>query len=102
MRPTRSSARRAPTGTEASLLVVRCARGEIGEAEIRGGRRTVALGPLGALSFFFDLEAAAAELPLAAAVGDAESLEDAREALDALGVSTELDYERERAGSTSD
>ena len=33
-----------------------------------------------------------------AAVGDAESLEDAHEALNALGVSTELDYERERAG----
>ena len=87
------------SGTEASMQVVRCARGELGEAEIRGGRRRVALGPFGALSFFFDLEAAAAELPLVAAVGDAESLEDAREALNALGVSTELDFERERAAS---
>ena len=41
------------------------------------GRRS---GPLGALGFYFDLEAAAAELPLAAAVADSERLEEAREA----------------------
>ncbi len=86
-----------PTGTEASLQVVRCARGERGEAEIRGGRRTVALSPLGALCFYFDLDRAVALLPLASAVGGATRLEEARDALRALGVSTELDYERERA-----
>ena len=37
----------------------------LGEAEIRGGRRRVPLGPVGALTFCFDLEAAAPELPLA-------------------------------------
>ena len=84
-------------GTEASMQVARCARGEIGEAAIRGGRRQVALGPVGALGFCFDLEAAAAELPLAAAVADAERLETARDALAAIGMRTELDYERERA-----
>ena len=36
--------------TEASLLVARAARGEIGPVEIRGGRRTVDLGPLAALA----------------------------------------------------
>jgi hypothetical protein len=87
----------AGSGTEASMQVVRCARGELGEAEIRGGRRRVALGPAGALAFYFDLELAAAELPLAAVVRDAQSLEAAREALNELGVSTELDYERGRA-----
>ena len=87
----------AASGTEASMQIVRCVRGELGEAEIRGGRRRAALGPVGALAFYFDLEAAAAELPLAAAVKETDGLEDAREALQALGVSTELDFERERA-----
>jgi hypothetical protein len=83
--------------TEASLQAVRCARGETGEATIRDGRRRVPLGPLGALTFFFDLEAAlATQLPLARAVADAEGLDAARDALAALGVRTELDYERSR------
>jgi len=85
-------------GSEASKLVAHCARGETGEVAIRAGRRQVALGPIGALGFYFDLEAATAELPLAAAVADAERLETAREALAAIGIRTELDYERERAG----
>lgn len=85
------------TGTEASLQVVRCARGETGVAEIRGGRRTVPLGPIGALAFYFDLIEAAGQLPLVAAVRESETLEGGREALVALGVSTELDYERRRA-----
>ena len=88
-----------PAGSEASMQVVRCARGETGEAEIRGGRRTVPLGPVGAIAFQFDLPAAAAELPLARAVSRTDGLEDARRALVALGARTELDYERERAAS---
>ena len=84
-------------GTEASMQVVRCARGETGVAEIRGGRRQVPLSPIGALGFSFDLHAAAAELPLVQAVAGTESLEAARDALAAIGVRTELDYERERA-----
>ncbi len=83
--------------TEASLQVARCARGETGEAYIRGGRRRIELGPVGALTFFFDLKAAADELPLARAVAGTETIEEARAALAALGVRTELDYERERA-----
>ena len=74
------------TGTEASMQVVRCARGETGEAEIRGGRRTVPLGPVGAITFFFDVEAAAAELPLATAVAGTRELEGARRALNEIGV----------------
>jgi hypothetical protein len=79
--------------TEASLLVARAARGEIGPAEIRGGRREVDLGPAAALAFVFDLAAALEELPLARAVADTLSIEAARDALNDLGVSTELDYE---------
>ena len=83
--------------TEASLMVARCARGETGVVPIRGGRRQVELGPAGALAFFFDPIAALDELPLARAVKGSESIEEARDALAALGVRTELDYERERA-----
>jgi hypothetical protein len=85
--------------TEASLQVVRCARGEVGDAYIRRGRRRVELGPLGALVFFLDPLAAPPEaLPLASAVAEAESIDAARDALAAAGVRTELDYERSRAG----
>jgi hypothetical protein len=83
--------------TEASLLVARCARGTFGDVEIRGGRRTVEAGPLGALCFLFDLEAALAELPLARAVAGTDSIAAANDALTAFGVGTELDYERRRA-----
>jgi hypothetical protein len=84
--------------TEASLMAVRCARGERGTAPIRGGRRTVELTPLGALTFFFDpVIGARSALPLATAVAPAGSLEEAHEALLALGVSTELELERARA-----
>jgi hypothetical protein len=87
----------APARTEASLQVVRCARGETGVAEIRGGRRRVPLSPLGALAFCFDPATGAPVLPLVSAVLGSTSLEQARDALNALGVSTELDYERRRA-----
>jgi len=87
----------AATGTEASLQVVRCARGETGLTAIRGGRRQVRLSPLGAIAFFFDPALGAAELPLARAVGGSTSLEQAHAALAEIGVRTELDYERGRA-----
>ena len=87
----------AASTTEASLQMVRCARGAIGEASIRGGLRTVELGPAGALAFCFDLVRAAAELPLARAVVESDSIEAARAAHAELGVRTELDYERSRA-----
>lgn len=84
--------------TEASLQAVRCARGETGEAVIRGGRRRVPLTPLGALTVFFDPAIAVREVaPLARAVTDAGDLEAANEALHALGVRTELDLERDWA-----
>jgi hypothetical protein len=85
--------------TEASLQAVLCARGETGTAEIRDGRRRVELGPLGALAFFFDVPAAVRDTaPLARAVAGAADLEAARDALAHLGIRTELDYERTRAG----
>jgi hypothetical protein len=84
--------------TEASLMAVRCARGERGSIAIRSGRRTVELTPLGALTFFFDpLVAASSALPLATAVAPAASLEEAHGALVGMGISTELELERARA-----
>lgn len=81
--------------TEASAQAVRCARGESGIATIRGGRRTVQLTPFGAATVYFDpqgaLESAAT---LAREVLDAPDLLAAQERLHALGVRTELDYER--------
>ena len=83
--------------TEASLLVAQAARGQAGPTEIRGGRRIVELSPVAALCFLFDLEAALTALPLAQAVADAPTIFAARDALAALGVGTELDYELGRA-----
>ena len=84
--------------TEASLQAVRCARGERGTATIRSGRRTVELTPLGALTFFFDPRKAVESVAaLAHAVAPAASLEEAHDALAALGVSTELELERARS-----
>ena len=88
--------------TEASLLVARAARGEIGPVEIRGGRREVDLGPAAALAFMFDLPLAFGALPLAQAVASAPSIESARDAMNDLGVSTELDYEERRAAAPLD
>jgi len=84
--------------TEASLQIARCARGEVGSVTIRGGRRSLELSPLGALGFLFDpARTLAAAAPLARAVAGADSIDAARDALAALGIRTELDYERERA-----
>jgi hypothetical protein len=82
--------------TEASAQALRCFRGERGTDAIRAGRRTVELSPLGALTIYFDpVVAVQTAARLAAAVGDAGGLEDANERLHALGLRTELDYERE-------
>jgi len=81
--------------TEASAQALRCARGELGTAFIRAGRRQVTLSPLGAMTFYFDPEIAVASVArLAREVRAAESLEQANDMLHALGVKTELDYER--------
>ena len=82
--------------TEASAMAVRCARGETGRAAIRNGRRTVPLTPDGGRLICFDPAAAIRSAArLAQAVAGAPSLERAQEILAALGIRTELDYERE-------
>jgi hypothetical protein len=81
--------------TEASAIPLRCFRGAWGDMAIRGEQRRVKLTPLTALTFFLSL----AELyhtlgRLAQAVRPSSSLDQANHALHALGVRTELDYER--------
>jgi hypothetical protein len=81
--------------TEASAQALNCFAGQYGTAAIRGGRRTVQLSPLGATTIYFDVEVALATTArLAAAVKGADGLEEANEVLHALGLRTELDYER--------
>jgi len=82
--------------TEASAQALRCFHGQIGRSAIRQGRRTVELSPAGALTFYFDPVAALRSAArLAAAVTGARDLDHANEILHGLGVSTELDYERD-------
>ncbi len=84
--------------TEASAQALRCFRGDRGTAAIRDGRRTVELSPAGAMTFYFDPTAAVhSAARLAQAVVGAAGLEDANERLHALGLTTELDYERAHA-----
>ncbi|HET6829708.1 MAG TPA: DUF1152 domain-containing protein, partial [Solirubrobacterales bacterium] len=77
--------------TEASLMAARCVLGEIGTVPIRDGRRTVELGPVGALAFLFDARRALGPAtPLADLVRAAASIEDARALMASRGIRTEL------------
>jgi len=83
--------------TEASAIPVECFRGAWGEMKIRSGQRSVKMTPLTALTFFMSTTTVFQTLsrPAQAVVGSA-SLEDANDALHAIGIRTELDLERER------
>lgn len=84
--------------TEASAQAVRAFRGVSGPAVIRGGAREVQLTTAASVTFYFEIETTiAATGRLARAVLAAAGLEEANDALHALGVSTELDLEREAA-----
>ena len=81
--------------TEASAQALRCYRGELGATDIRGGRRQVQLTPVGAITFYFDVPTALRSAArLALAVRDAADLEEANDTLNAAGLRTELDWER--------
>jgi hypothetical protein len=82
--------------TEASAQAVRAYRGAAGPAMIRGGARTVQLSSIAAVTFYLDVEVVFDVAgPLARAVADAETLDQANQALARLGVRTELDLERD-------
>ncbi|MDQ3933704.1 MAG: DUF1152 domain-containing protein, partial [Actinomycetota bacterium] len=80
--------------TEASAVAVQAFRGRTGRVPIRGGRRTVEATTAAALTVYFDIPAAVATAArLARAVDGATTLEEANDALHALGVRSELDFE---------
>jgi hypothetical protein len=84
--------------TEASAQAVRAFRGAAGQVKIRGGTRTVELSSLATVTFYLEVEAMVrAAGRLALAVNEADSIEQANDALHAIGVRTELDLEREAA-----
>lgn len=86
--------------TEASAMALRCGRGEYGAAEIRDGRRTVPLSPVGSILFFFDPKIAIGSAArLAQAVSDCDSLESGEQVLAGMGIRSELAYEREMAAA---
>jgi hypothetical protein len=88
--------------TEASAMAVRAFRGASGTAAIRGGSRTLELSVAAATTFYIDVEVAMDVCgTMARAVSDAASLEEANDALGALGIRTELDLEREVAAAAS-
>jgi hypothetical protein len=84
--------------TEASAIPVRCFRGAWGETAIRSDHRKVRLTPLTALTFFVSVPVLFNTLAKPArALPTCASLNEANEALHALGIRTELDLERDRA-----
>jgi hypothetical protein len=83
--------------TEASAIPVQCFHGAWGESKIRSGQRSVKLTPLTALTFFLSTRALYETLSRPAqAVRGSATLEEANDALHAIGINTELDLERER------
>jgi len=83
--------------TEASAVPVECARGAWGEKRIRQDQRRVKLTPLTTLTFFLSPTVVFHTLSRPGqAVSGSSSLEEANEALHAIGLKTELDLEREK------
>jgi hypothetical protein len=88
--------------TEASAQAVRGFRGALGPTAIRGGRRTLELMPAVALTVYFDATIAyESAAPLARAIMNAPSLDEANETLRAMGIRSELDWERDAAAGAS-
>ncbi|HWH76809.1 MAG TPA: DUF1152 domain-containing protein [Candidatus Binatus sp.] len=81
--------------TEASAIPLRCFRGAWGDSAIRRGERQVKLTPLTALTFFMSSSKLHDTLARPArALRTSASLDQANDALHAIGIATELDYER--------
>jgi len=81
--------------TEASAIPVQGFRGASGESGIRDGSRRVKLTPLSALTFFISATKLFEALSRPAqAVYGSSSLDQANDALHAIGIKTELDSER--------
>ncbi len=81
--------------TEASEVVLRSARGELGSVSIRNGTRSVLVSPTCMVTFYLNPVVLAESSPLAAAVKGSTSLEEANAALRMLDVRTEYEFEKE-------
>lgn len=83
--------------TEASAIPLFCAEGAWGETSIRSDGRKVKLTPLTTITFFVSPRVVLEALSRPGrAVASSTSLDQANEALHALGMRTELDLERDR------
>ncbi|MGQ0792706.1 MAG: DUF1152 domain-containing protein [Deltaproteobacteria bacterium] len=83
--------------TEASRIPVEAAGGARGETSIRSGTRTVALSTTSTLTFYMSPRVVVEKVSAPArAILASASLEEANDALHALGITTELDLEREK------
>ena len=86
--------------TEASAIPLQCFRGASGTKKIRDGNRSLKLTPLTGLTFFMAPTKLYETLSRPAqAVRQSSSLEEANDALHAMGIRTELDYERNSVSS---
>jgi hypothetical protein len=82
--------------TEASAQAVTAFSSPAGAPSIRGGARSIERTAAATVTFYFDVGVAYEEVGrLAQAVDSANSLEEANQAITALGVRTELDLERD-------
>jgi hypothetical protein len=81
--------------TEASAIPLECFHGASGTRKIRSGSRSVKLTPLTTLTFFLSPAKVFGTLSRTAqAVRQSSSLDEANDALHAINIRTELDYER--------
>ncbi len=83
--------------TEASRMPVLYAKGEFTETTIRSGRRKVSLSMSSTVTYYFSTKVVYESVSgLPKCVYRCRTLEEANDALHAIGVHTELDIERER------
>jgi len=82
--------------TEASAIPLECFRGAWGKREIRGGQRSLKMTPLTTLTFFMSAVKLYETLSRSAqALKNSASIDEANDALHAVGIYTELDFERD-------
>jgi hypothetical protein len=86
--------------SEASGLLAAAAMGARGRAQMQAGRSVVELAEEGTLLHRLDLQAILSEASPANALRGATSLDEAQDALVALGAKSELDYERQKAADS--
>lgn len=83
------------TKTEATALAVEAAKGRFGEVGIRSDRRKVLLTPASAITFYFDPQVVFERVSkVAKNLVQTQSLEEAQQVLERMGVPSELTFER--------